>query len=155
MSSQLVIRTCGHTLAIGRRCQGAAVHGRSCFRHHLDARARLHNMARARRALAVPRFRAFLTPADVAANRAEVIRLMANGSADFGTLRTLFWAMDLAAATFSAPQRRLSNSNVFYHVPAKPLFERCYPENLSEMLENIRGEGEGVHWANHTGTAYE
>jgi hypothetical protein len=145
MNSPLVIRTCRHTLAIGRRCQGAAVRGRSCCRHHLDARARLHNMARARRALAVPRFRAFLTPADVAANRAEVNRLIATQSCDFATLRTLFWAMDLAASTFSVPRPRPSNSNVFYHVPEKPSFEQSYPRNLSEVFENTsRGGGGGT-----------
>ena len=38
----LIIRICRHILPDGRHCQGAAVRGRACCRHHLDARARLH-----------------------------------------------------------------------------------------------------------------
>ena len=49
MKLRLIIRTCRHIRPDGRHCQGAAVRGRACCRHHLDARARLHNMARARR----------------------------------------------------------------------------------------------------------
>ena len=44
MSSSLIIRTCHHILSSGLRCRGAAVRGRACCRHHLDARTRLHNM---------------------------------------------------------------------------------------------------------------
>ncbi len=56
-SQPLIIRLCRHTFPDGHHCQGAAVRGRACCRHHLDARARLHNMARAYRRTLVLRWR--------------------------------------------------------------------------------------------------
>ena len=72
-SPHLIIRTCRHILPDGRHCQGAAVRGRACCRHHLDARTRLHNMARARRRTLIPPL--CVVPEsrrDLARNRAEV-----------------------------------------------------------------------------------
>ncbi len=97
MNSHLLIRTCRHILPHGRHCQGAAVRGRTCCRHHLDARTRLHNMARAWRLMRVPRLRVPLTLRDLALNRAEALRVVANGSLDFATARMLLWAMQLSA----------------------------------------------------------
>ena len=108
MSSHLIIRTCRHIFPDGRHCQGAAVRGRACCRHHLDARTRLHNMARARRRTLLLRWRVPDSRRDLARNRAEVNRVVASGRVDFETARMLFWALDLAAATFRAerPTRR-------------------------------------------------
>src|SRR5450432_163282 len=102
MNSHLIIRTCRHILPDGRHCQGAAVRGRACCRHHLDARARLHNMARAGRRTLILRWRVPDSRRDLARNRAEVNRLVATGRLDFDTARMLFWAVNLAAATFPA-----------------------------------------------------
>ena len=66
MNSHLIIRLCRHTFSDGRHCEGAAVRGRACCRHHLDARTRLHNMARARRLACIPRLRVPMTPRDLA-----------------------------------------------------------------------------------------
>src|ERR1019366_7760830 len=46
MPSHLIIRLCRHTFTDGRHCQGPAVRGRACCRHHLGARTRLHNLPR-------------------------------------------------------------------------------------------------------------
>ena len=151
MNAHLLIRTCRHILPHGRRCQGAAVRGRACCRHHLDARARLHNMARARRLTAIPRIRPIETPRDLARNRAELNRVVATGLIDFDTARVMFWALDLAATTFrdeaALRRQRIDKSNGIYHVPASPLFERSYGQDPSEVLENTSGTGVGVHYA--------
>ena len=76
MNSHLIIRICRHTFPDGRHCQGAAVRGRACCRHHLDARARLRNMARARRLACIPRLCVPMTQRDLALNRAEVLRVV-------------------------------------------------------------------------------
>ena len=73
-SQHLSIRICRHILTDGRHCQGAAVRGRARCRHHLDARTRLHNMARARRCVRLPRLLVAETPRDLAYNQAEVCR---------------------------------------------------------------------------------
>ena len=41
MNSHLIIRICRHTLPDGRHCQGPAVRGRRCCRHHRGTRTRL------------------------------------------------------------------------------------------------------------------
>ena len=152
MNSHLIIRTCRHTFPDGRHCQGAAVRGRACCRHHLDARTRLHNMARARRLACIPRLRVPMTPRDLALNRSEVLRVVTTGGVDFATARLMLWAMDLTAAALPAERRpvirRTRNPNVFYYVPLKPLFSQSCTENASQVPENTRGDGEGgtTHW---------
>src|SRR5450432_3564859 len=115
MNSHLIIRTCRHILPDGRHCQGPAVRGRACCRHHLDARTRLHNMARACRLACVPRLCVPTTRLDLALNRAEVLRVVNTGSVDFATARLMLWAMDLTAATSPAEPvahlHRANNSN--------------------------------------------
>src|ERR1019366_8213443 len=101
-SQQLIIRICRHTFPDGGHCQGAAVRGRACCRHHLDARTRLHNMARARRLACIPRLRVPMTARDLALNRSEVLRIVTAGNCDFATARLMLWAMDLTAAALPA-----------------------------------------------------
>ena len=147
MKLRLIIRTCRHIRPGGRHCQGAAVRGRACCRHHLDARARLHNIARARGLACVPRLRVPETLRDLALNRAEVLRVVNSGSVDFATARMMFWAVDLAAATLCAEPvprpLRARNSNVYYQVPLSPLSTQIYAVNPSQVLENKRKGGEG------------
>ncbi len=154
MNSHLIIRICRHTFSDGRHCRGAAVRGRACCRHHLDTRTRLHNMARARRLACIPRLRGIMDQRDLASNRAEVLRVVNTGSVDFATARMLFWAMDIAAATFPAGQptrvRRANNPNIFYYVPIKPLFSRSCIKNPSQVVENTMGGREGVPPHRHT-----
>ena len=113
MNSHLIIRICRHTFPDGRHCHGAAVRGRACCRHHLDARTRLHNMARARRLASIPRLRVPMTPRDLALNRSEVLRVVTAGGVDFASARLMLWAMDLTAAALRAepasPLRRAHN----------------------------------------------
>ena len=147
-SQPLIIRTCRHILPDGRRCQGAAVRGRACCRHHLDARTRLRNCARARRLACIPRLRVPTTPRDLALNRAEVLRVVNSGSVDFATARLMLWAMALTAAALPAERasrlRRVHNPNVSYHVPINPLFAQSCSANPSQVLENTWDTGEGV-----------
>src|ERR1039457_2300325 len=129
MSSQhLSIRVCRHTFPDGRHCRGAAVRGRACCRHHLEARTRLHSMARARRLACIPRLRVPMTPHDLALNRSEVLRVVTSGAVDCATARMLLWAMDLTAAALpaeSAPRpHRAHNPNVSYQVPINSLFSK-------------------------------
>jgi hypothetical protein len=148
LSQPLIIRTCHHILPGGHHCQGAAVRGRACCRHHLDARTRLHNMARAHRRTLILRLRVADTRRDLACNRAEVSRVVATGRIDFDTARMLFWAMDLSAAALPAESasrpRPTQNPNVFYHVPINPLFAESCVKNPSQISENKRGQGGGV-----------
>ena len=76
-SCALIIPTCRHILPDGRRCQQPAVRDRTCCRHHLDAQARLHNMARARRRTLILRFRVPETLRDLSWNETEVNRVLA------------------------------------------------------------------------------
>ncbi len=117
----LVIRTCSHVLDSGRHCRGAAVRGRACCRHHLDARSRLHNMARARRH---PRALRLLVPEtlrDLACNWLEVNRVLATERIDPDAARMILWAMDLTSSILPAEPdtclRLANNPNVSYHVP--------------------------------------
>ena len=147
-SQLLIIRTCRHLLPDGRHCQGAAVRARACCRHHLDARTRLHNMARAQRRTLLLRCRVPESPRDLALNRAEVNRVVATGRLDFDTARMLFWAMDLTAASLPAEPvhrlRRAHNPNVSYQVPISPLFAQSCIETPSQVPENTCGRGEGA-----------
>src|SRR5271157_2394312 len=102
MRSHLIISTCRHILSDDRRCQGAAVRGRACCRHHLEARTRLHNMARAGRRTLLLRWRVPDSRRDLTRNRAEVSRVLATGRMDFDTARMIFWAIDLTAAVLPA-----------------------------------------------------
>src|SRR5450631_4465374 len=99
MNSPLIIPICRHTFLDGRHCRGAAVRGRACCRHHLDARTRLHNIARARRLASFARLCVPMTQRDVALNLSEVLRVVNSGSVDFATARMMLWAMDLTAET--------------------------------------------------------
>jgi|HubBroStandDraft_6_1064221.scaffolds.fasta_scaffold48598_3 hypothetical protein len=147
-SQPLIIRTCRHILPDGRHCHGAAVRGRACCRHHLDARTRLHNMARARRCVRLPRLLVAETSRDLAYNRAEVCRVLATERIDPDAARMILWAMDLTAATLPAERAarlpRAHNSNVSYYVPISPLFSGSCIENPSQVPENRWGVGEGV-----------
>src|SRR5271167_3050878 len=144
MNSPLIIRICRHTFSDGRHCQGPAVRGRACCRHHLDARTRLHNMARARRLASFPRLRVPMTRRDLALNRAEVLRVVTAGGVDFATARLMLWAMDLTAATLPAEPAsrpgRARNPNVFYYVPLKPLFSQSCTEDPSQVSEDTSVE---------------
>src|ERR1017187_4071369 len=148
-SQHLIIRICRHTFPDGRHCQGAAVRGRACCRHHLGARTRLHNMARARRLACIPRLRVPMTPRDLALNRSEVLRIVTSGNCDFASARLMLWAMDLTAAALPAePAARLGrahNSNVSYHVPINPLFASNCIKNLSQVPENTGVKWRGYH----------
>ncbi len=147
MNSRLIIRLCRHTFSDGRHCHAPAVRGRACCRHHLDARIRLHNMARARRLACIPRLRVPMNRRDLALNRTEVHRVINTGSVDFATARLMLWAMDLTAAALpkepATRQRRAHKPNVSYYVPIKPLFSRSCSENPSQAPENTLGERGG------------
>src|SRR5271165_1852850 len=147
-----IIPLCRHILPNGRRCLQPAVRRRACCRHHLDAQARLHNAARARRLASFARLCVPMNRHDVALNRIEVMRVINTGSHDFATVRLLLRAMDIAAATFPAESRRrprraqnrASNPNRIYDVPLTPVFARTLPENLSQMIENTKTQGGGA-----------
>ncbi len=147
MNAHLIIRLCRHIFSDGHHCYGPAVRGRSCCRHHLDARARLHNMARARRLACIPRIRVPTNRRDLALNRAEVHRVINSGAVDFATARLMLWAMDLTAAALpkerGTRRSRTNNSNVSYYVPIKPLFSRSCAKNPSQVIENTSRGGEG------------
>jgi len=145
MNSRLIIRLCRYTFPDGHRCRGAAVRGRACCRHHLDARTRLRNCARARRRACIPRLCVPVTRRDLALNRAEILRVINTGNIDYATARMMLWAMDLTAAALpiepTARLRRARNPNVSYYVPIKPLFSGSCTKNPSQVPENTRGEG--------------
>jgi hypothetical protein len=104
-------------------------------------------MARARRLASFARLCVPMNRRDLAANRAEVHRVINTGSVDFATARLMLWAMDLTAAVLPAESatrlRRASNPNVFYYVPLNPLFSQSCTENPSQVLENTWARGEG------------
>ena len=150
MHSHLIIRLCRHILPDGRHCQGAAVRNRACCRHHLDARTRLDNMARARRLTCIPRLRVPITPRDLVLNRAETLRIVATGRVDFATARMMLWALQLSASGLRSEydsrlrqaRTRTTNSSQIYQVPLNPIFSRGYTENPTKVLENKeRGGG--------------
>ena len=146
-----IIQLCRHTLSSGRRCQQPAVGRRTCCRHHLDAQARLHNMARARRCSSIPRICVPMNRHDLARNHAEVRRVVDTGNLDFATARMMFWALDLTAATFPAEPRRRSriqkravNPTGIYDVSLNSLFAQISGQSLSQLIENTMTQGEGV-----------
>ena len=151
MNSHLIIRICRHVLPHGRHCQGAAVRGRACCRHHLDARTRLHNMARARRLTCIPRLRVPITFRDLALNRAEALRVVATGGLDFATARMMLWALQLSSTGLRSEydsrlrqaRIRTTNPNRIYQVPVNPLFPGGYTKNTTEVIENKEQRGEG------------
>ncbi len=148
-SQPLIIRTCRRILPDGRHCQGAAVRGRACCRHHLDGRTRLHNMARARRLAGVPRLRVPKTLRDLALNRAEILRIVATGGFDFATARMMLRAIQLSATGLRSEydlrlrQARIRpiNPNRIYQVPANHLFPISCMGNHAEVIENKERDG--------------
>src|SRR5271166_2588887 len=140
LNSPLVIRICRHTFPDGRHCQGPAVRGRACCRHHLDARAR--------RLASFPRLCVPMNPRDLASNRSEVLRVVNSGAVDLAAARRSLWTMELTAALPAEPDTRRGrtrNPNVFYYVPLRPLFSQSCIENPSQVPENTREQGMGVH----------
>src|SRR5215471_6482648 len=111
-SCPLIISTCRHTLASGRRCRQPAVRGRACCRHHLNAQARLHNMARARRRSCILRLRVAVTLRDKVWNNIEVNRVLATEHLDPDSARMMLWAMDLSASALHTAEalRHLQNA---------------------------------------------
>ena len=152
-SCALIIRTCRHILSNGRRCQQPAVRRRACCRHHIDAQARLHNMARARRRSLILRFRVPETSRDLGWNKAEINRVLATERIDPDAALMMLWAMDLTAESFRAEsacrprraQKRASNHNGIYDVALNPLFPQSLSQTLSQVIENTKRQGEGVH----------
>jgi hypothetical protein len=150
LHSHLVIRLCRHIFPDGRHCHGAAVRGRACCRHRLDARTRRHKMARSH--FWCPRFAPFFWAltrgCDLALNRAEVLRVTNTDSVDFAAARLMLWALDLTALALPAEPTtrpdRARNPNVFYYKPINLLFSRSCTQNPSQIPENKRGQGRGV-----------
>jgi hypothetical protein len=147
-SCALIICTCRHIFPNGRHCQGAALRGRACCRHHLDARTRLHNMARARRCVRLPCLLVAETSRDLAYNWIEVNRVLATERIDPHAARMILWAMHLTAAILPTQRtsrlHRAHNPNVFYQVPVNLLLTGSCIRNPSQVPENIWKEGRGV-----------
>src|ERR1022692_5073788 len=118
----LIIPTCLHILPSGHRCQQPALRHRACCRHHLDAQARLHNMARARRRTFILRLRVPETSLDLAWNKSEINRVLATERIDPDAALLMLWAMDLTTSALRAEsacrprraQNRDSNPNEIY-----------------------------------------
>jgi hypothetical protein len=155
-SCATTIRICRHTLANGRRCQQPAVRSRTCCRHHLDALARLHNMARARRRTLILRFRVPETSRDLAWNKAEINRVLATERIDPDAALPMLWAMDLTTGILRAqstcrPRRaknRPSNPNKIYDVALNRLFPQSVRETIPHVIENTKNrEGRGTQSA--------
>jgi hypothetical protein len=149
MNSRLIIRICRHILPSGRRCQQPAVGRRACCRHHLDAQARLHNMARARRRTLILRFRVPETSRDLRWNKSEIQRVLATERIDPDAALLMLWAMDLTTAALRAEsacrsrraQNRTSNPNEIYDVALNPLFPESLSETLPHVIENTKRQG--------------
>jgi hypothetical protein len=152
-SCALIIPICRHALPSGRRCQQPAVRRRRCCRHHLDAQARLRNCARARRCTLILRLRVPETSRDLAWNKMEINRVLATERIDPDAALMMLWAMDLTAETLRAesasrprrPQNRASNPNEIYDVALNHLLPQSLSQTLSQVIENTRRVGEGVH----------
>ncbi len=150
-SCATIIRICRHILPNGRRCQQPAVRRRACCRHHLDAQARLHNMARARRRSLILRFRVPETFRDLAWNKAEINRVLATERIDPDAALLMLWAMDLTTGVLRAefacrprrPQNRASNPNGIYDVAPNPLSPQSLSETLPQVIENTKRQGGG------------
>src|SRR5580700_752723 len=149
MNSRLIIRICRHILPSGRRCQQPAVGRRACCRHHLDAQARLHNMARARRRTLILRFRVPETSRDLRWNKSEIQRVLATERIDPDAALLMIWAMDLTTAALRAEsacrsrraQNRTSNPNEIYDMALNPLFPESLSETLPHVIENTKRQG--------------
>jgi hypothetical protein len=149
MNSRLIIRICRHILPSGRRCQQPAVGRRACCRHHLDAQARLHNMARARRRTLILRFRVPETSRDLRWNKSEIQRVLATERIDPDAALLMLWAMDLTTAALRAEsacrsrraQNRTSNPNEIYDMALNPLFPESLSETLPHVIENTKRQG--------------
>ncbi len=152
-SCALIIPTCRHTLPSGRRCLQPAVRGRARCRHHLRTQTRLHNMARARRRTLILRLRVPETSRDLDWNRTEINRVLATERLDPDTALMILWAMDLTTATLRAefaprPPRApscVSNPNGIYDLTLSSSFPEGLRETLSQVIENTKWQGEGVH----------
>ena len=146
-----ILRICRHVLPNGRRCQQPAVRRRACCRHHLDAQARLHNMARARRRTLILRFRVPETSRDLRWNKMEINRVLATERIDPDAALLMLWAMDLTTGVLRAQstslsrraQNRASNPNEIYEVTRSPLFRESLNETLTQMIENTNRQGGG------------
>ncbi len=151
MNSRLIIRTCRHTLPNGRRCQQPAVRRRACCRHHLDAQARLHNMARGRRRTLILRFRIPETSRDLAWNKIEINRVLATERIDPDAALLMLWAMDLTTGILRGEsacrprqaQNLPSNPNKIYDVALSPLFPESLSETLPHVIENTKRQRGG------------
>jgi len=150
-SCALIILTCRHILPNGRRCLQPAVRRRVCCRHHLDAQARLHNMARARRCTLNLRLRVPETSRDLAWNKIELNRVLATERIDPDAALMMLWAMDLTTEALRAEaacrprraQNRASNHNEIYDVALNPLFPQSLSETLSQVIENTKRQRGG------------
>ena len=148
-SCALIIPTCRHILPDGRRCLQPAQRRRRCCRHHLDAQARLHNMARARRCSTILRFRVPETARDLAWNKIELNRVLATERIDPDAALLMLWAMDLTtgilrSASTSRPHRAQNsacNPNGIYDVALNPLFPQSLSETLPQVIENTNTQG--------------
>jgi hypothetical protein len=147
-SCATILRICRHILPNGRRCQQPAVRCRACCRHHLDAQARLHNMARARRRTLILRFRVPETSRDIAWNKAEINRVLATERIDPDAALLMLWAMDLTTATLRAEsacrprvQKCTFNPNGIYDVALNHLFSQSLSETLPHVIENTNRQG--------------
>ena len=146
-----IIRICRHILPNGRRCQQPAVRRRACCRHHLDAQARLHNMARARRRSLILRLRVPETSRDLDWNKSEINRVLATERIDPDAALMMLRIMDMATAAFRdeaarrphRAQNRASNPNEIYDVALNPLFPQSLNETLSQTIENTKRLREG------------
>jgi hypothetical protein len=153
-SCATIIHLCRHILPNGRRCRQPAVRRRVCCRHHLDAQARLHNMARARRRSLILRFRVPETSRDLAWNKIEINRVLATERIDPDAALLMLWAMDLTTGVLRAGsvprprrlQNRASNPNGIYDVTLSHLFPGSLSETLPHVIENTKeAGGRGVH----------
>src|ERR1019366_7006967 len=150
-SCALIIPTCRHMLPNGRRCLQPAVRHRVCCRHHLNAQARLHNMARARRCTLILRFRVPETSRDLAWNKLELNRVLATERIDPDAALMMLWAMDLTTGVLRAgsarrprrAQNRASNHNGISDVALNPLFPQSLSATLPQVIENTNSQGGG------------
>ena len=150
-SCALIIPTCRHIIPNGRRCLQPAVRRRACCRHHLDAQARLHNMARARRCTLALRLRVPETSRDLAWNKIELNRVLATEPIHPDAALMMLWAMDLTAESLRAKpnrrprrtQKRASNYNGIYDVLVNPLFPQSLSVTLPQVIENTKRHGGG------------
>jgi hypothetical protein len=152
-SCATIIRICRHILPNGRRCRQPAVRRRSWCRHHLDAQARLHNIARVRRRTLILRFRVPETFRDLAWNKIEINRVLATERIDPDAALLMLWATDLTTGILRAgsvprprpAKNRASKPNEIYEVTRSPLFRESLSKTLPHVIENAkRQRGRGI-----------